>query len=105
MKGAEALKKPPAKEPTVAEGFELQVEKRLQKRQLGRAGDEDKPQLFRSQPLPTKILEGVVVSLRPGLRDDPGDQGHFQFGPLALSSVSADGRVAKNLALNGKPAR
>lgn len=63
MEGAEALKKPPAKEPTVPEGFELQIEKRLQKRQGDKARDDDKPHHFKSHPLPRKILEGVIVSL------------------------------------------
>lgn len=63
MEGAEALRKPPAKEPTVAEGFELQVEKRLQKRQASKAPEEEKPPQFKSHPLPKKILEGVVVSV------------------------------------------
>lgn len=62
MEGAEALKKPPVKEPTVPEGFELQVEKRLQKRQASKAQEEEKPHQFKSHPLPKKILEGVVVS-------------------------------------------
>lgn len=63
IEGAEALKKPPVKEPTVPEGFELQVEKRLQKRQASKPQEEeDKPHQFKSHPLPKRILEGVVVS-------------------------------------------
>lgn len=64
MEAAEALKKPAVREPTVAQGFELQVEKRLQKRQVGKPAEEEKEKAppFKSQPLPKKILEGVVVS-------------------------------------------
>lgn len=53
------------KEPTVPEGFELQIEKRLQERQSTKKPqeEEEKPHAFKSQPLPKKILEGVVVSL------------------------------------------
>ncbi|XP_011619069.1 targeting protein for Xklp2 [Takifugu rubripes] len=60
IEGAEALKKPPVKDPTVPEGFELQIEKRLQKRQTSKPLDEEKPHNFKSHPLPKKILEGVV---------------------------------------------
>lgn len=66
--GAEALKKPPVKDPTVPEGFELQIEKRLQKRQTSKPQDEEKPHNFKSHPLPKKILEGVVVSLDSGVQ-------------------------------------
>lgn len=63
LKGAEVLKKPAAKEPTVPEGFELQIEKRLQGRQSAKPQEADeKPHAFKSQPLPKNILEGVVVS-------------------------------------------
>ncbi|XP_058498350.1 targeting protein for Xklp2-like [Solea solea] len=55
----EELKKPAVKEPTVPEGFELQIEKRLQGRQKPQE-EEEKPHTFKSQPLPKKILEGVV---------------------------------------------
>lgn len=72
IEGAEALKKPPVKEPTVPEGFELQIEKRLQKRQTSKPQDEEQPHNFKSHPLPKKILEGVVVSL------DSGVQGYLQ---------------------------
>ncbi|KAG7521035.1 hypothetical protein JOB18_041252 [Solea senegalensis] len=57
LERAEELKKPAVKEPTVPEGFELQIEKRLQGRQKPQ---EEKPHTFKSQPLPKKILEGVV---------------------------------------------
>lgn len=66
LDGAEGLKKPAAKEPTVPEGFELQIEKRLQERQASKPQEgEDKLHTFKSQPLPKKILDGVVVSLNP----------------------------------------
>lgn len=61
------LKRPAVKEPTVPAGFELQVEKRLQERQTTKKPqeNEEKPRSFKSQPLPKKILEGVVVSQKP----------------------------------------
>lgn len=63
LDGVEGIKKPVAKEPTVPEGFELQIDKRLQERQSSKPQEsEDKLQTFKSQPLPKKILEGVVVS-------------------------------------------
>lgn len=63
LEGAEGIKRPTVKEPTVPEGFELQIEKRLQERQASKPQeDEEKPHTFKSQPLPKKILEGVVVS-------------------------------------------
>lgn len=64
LDGAEDLKKPAAKEPTVPEGFQLQVEKRLQERQASKAPEEEEHK-FKAQPLPKKILDGVVVSLGP----------------------------------------
>lgn len=64
LENAEHLKKPAVKEPTVPEGFQLQIDKRLQDRQVSKnSEEEEKPQTFKSQPLPKKILEGVVVSL------------------------------------------
>ncbi|XP_038577520.1 targeting protein for Xklp2 isoform X2 [Micropterus salmoides] len=62
LESAEGLKKPAVKEPTVPEGFELQIEKRLQERQSTKKPqeEEEKPHAFKSQPLPKKILEGVV---------------------------------------------
>lgn len=65
LDGVEGLKKPAVKEPTVPEGFELQIEKRLQERQATKPQEEEKLHVFKSQPLPKKILEGVVVS-NPG---------------------------------------
>uniref|UniRef100_UPI0037E955A1 targeting protein for Xklp2 isoform X2 n=1 Tax=Semicossyphus pulcher TaxID=241346 RepID=UPI0037E955A1 len=61
LDGVEGLKKPSVKEPTVPEGFELQIEKRLQERQVTKPQEsEEKPHTFKSQPLPKKILEGVI---------------------------------------------
>lgn len=68
IEGAEALKKPPVKDPTVPEGFELQIEKRLQKRQASKPQDEEKTHNFKSHPLSKKIMEGVVVSFSSGLQ-------------------------------------
>uniref|UniRef100_UPI003AAD59DB targeting protein for Xklp2 isoform X1 n=1 Tax=Centroberyx gerrardi TaxID=166262 RepID=UPI003AAD59DB len=55
-------KKPAVKESTKPEGFELQIEKRLQERQATKKPQEaeEKPNAFHSRPLPAKILEGVV---------------------------------------------
>ncbi|CAL8369218.1 unnamed protein product [Lota lota] len=54
-------KKPVAKEPTRTQGFELQVERRLQQRQASRKPEEEeKPHVFHPRPLPTRILEEVV---------------------------------------------
>lgn len=78
IEGAEALKKPPVKEPTVPEGFELQIEKRLQKRQTSKPQDEEKLHNFKSHPIPKKILEGVVVSLDSGL------QGYLQVSFFSI---------------------
>lgn len=65
LESAEDLKKPAVKEPTVPEGFELEIEKRLQERQATKKPQEDdeKPQNFKAKPLPKKVLERVVVSL------------------------------------------
>uniref|UniRef100_A0A671XWY5 TPX2 microtubule nucleation factor n=1 Tax=Sparus aurata TaxID=8175 RepID=A0A671XWY5_SPAAU len=61
LDGVEGLKKPAVKEPTVPEGFELQIEKRLQERQATKPQEgEEKLHIFKSQPIPKKILEGVV---------------------------------------------
>ncbi|XP_026224636.1 targeting protein for Xklp2 isoform X2 [Anabas testudineus] len=62
LESAEELKKPTVKEPTVPEGFELQIEKRLQERQVTKKSqeEEEKPHTFKPQALPKKILEGVV---------------------------------------------
>ncbi|XP_049437622.1 targeting protein for Xklp2 [Epinephelus fuscoguttatus] len=62
LESAECLKKPAVKEPTVPEGFELQIEKRLHERQTTKKSQEgeEKPNMFKAQPLPQRILEGVV---------------------------------------------
>lgn len=61
LEGAEELKKPAVKEPTVPEGFELEIEKRLQERQMTKKPqDDEKPHNFRARPLPKKVLDGVV---------------------------------------------
>ncbi|XP_056130890.1 targeting protein for Xklp2 [Lampris incognitus] len=55
-------KKPLAKEPTKPESFELQIEKRLQERQMSKKHQEAEEQqhCFHSRPVPTKILQEVV---------------------------------------------
>ncbi|XP_061600683.1 targeting protein for Xklp2-like [Cololabis saira] len=62
LDGAEELKKPPVKEPTVPEGFELEIEKRLQERQTSKKPqeDEEKPHSFKAKPMPKSIMEGIV---------------------------------------------
>lgn len=63
LEGAEELRKPPVKEPTVPQGFELELERRLQQRQATKKSeDEEKPHNFKANPLPKKVLDGVVVS-------------------------------------------
>ncbi|XP_055022283.1 targeting protein for Xklp2 isoform X2 [Boleophthalmus pectinirostris] len=55
--------KPTVKEPTIPEGFHLQIEKRLQERQAKKppvVEEEEPPHVFKSHPVPKKILEGVV---------------------------------------------
>ncbi|XP_010795046.1 LOW QUALITY PROTEIN: targeting protein for Xklp2 [Notothenia coriiceps] len=61
LESAECLKRPPVKESTVPEGSQLQIDKRLHERQTKRPQEaEEKHPSFRAQPLPRKILEGVV---------------------------------------------
>ncbi|KAJ4934713.1 hypothetical protein JOQ06_007497 [Pogonophryne albipinna] len=61
LESAECLKRPPVKESTVPEAFQLQIDKRLHERQTKRPQEaEEKHPSFRAQPLPRKILEGVV---------------------------------------------
>ncbi|XP_054904698.1 targeting protein for Xklp2 [Poeciliopsis prolifica] len=61
LEGPEELRKPAAKEPTVPEEFELEIEKRLQERQLNKKSqDGEKPHSFKANPLPKKVLDGVV---------------------------------------------
>uniref|UniRef100_A0A1A8Q9Q3 TPX2, microtubule-associated, homolog n=1 Tax=Nothobranchius rachovii TaxID=451742 RepID=A0A1A8Q9Q3_9TELE len=61
LEGAEELRRPAVKEPTVAEGFQLEIERRLQERQMTRnPQNEEEPYTFRAKPLPKKVLEEVV---------------------------------------------
>ncbi|XP_024119627.1 targeting protein for Xklp2 [Oryzias melastigma] len=62
LEGAEELKKPPVKEPTVPEGFELEIERRLQERQATKKTQENQETAhsFKANPLPKKVLDGVV---------------------------------------------
>ncbi|XP_037337034.2 targeting protein for Xklp2 [Pungitius pungitius] len=64
LQSAEHLKRPAVKEPTVPEGFELQIDKRLHERQAARRPqeeeEEEKVHTFKAQRLPKRILEGVV---------------------------------------------
>ncbi|XP_041859073.1 targeting protein for Xklp2 isoform X2 [Melanotaenia boesemani] len=62
LEGPEELKRPAVKEPTVPEGFELEIERRLQERQATKKPQEseEKPNNFKAKPLPKKVLEGVV---------------------------------------------
>ncbi|MEQ2235396.1 hypothetical protein ILYODFUR_001961 [Ilyodon furcidens] len=58
---AQEPKKPAVKEPTVAEGFELEIEKRLQERQVNKKPlNSEKPHSFKANPLPKKVLDGIV---------------------------------------------
>uniref|UniRef100_A0A3B4BHE1 Uncharacterized protein n=1 Tax=Periophthalmus magnuspinnatus TaxID=409849 RepID=A0A3B4BHE1_9GOBI len=55
--------KPIVREPTIPEGFHLQIEKRLQERQAKKppaVEEEEPPHIFKSHPVSKKILEGVV---------------------------------------------
>lgn len=61
------------------EGFQLQVEKRLQDRQAVKTPQEEEHK-FKAQPLPKKILEGVVVSSGPlGVSVGLGSVGLYYF--------------------------
>lgn len=62
LEGPEELKKPAVKEPTVPEGFELEIERRLQERQASRKPQEGEEKLhsFKAKPLPKRVLEGVL---------------------------------------------
>ncbi|XP_062871504.1 targeting protein for Xklp2 [Trichomycterus rosablanca] len=53
-------KKPAPKETTRPEGFQLEVEKRLQERHATKKASEPEDYSFHSRPLPTRILEEVV---------------------------------------------
>ncbi|XP_029975679.1 targeting protein for Xklp2 [Salarias fasciatus] len=60
LEGAEPLKRPATREPTVPESFELEIERRLQERQSARRTAEGPPPYnFRARPLPRDVLEGV----------------------------------------------
>lgn len=100
IEGAEALKKPPAKDPTVPEGFDLQVEKRLQKRQASKPQEEEKPHNFKSHPLPKKILEGVIVS--QNCRHSRGLR-HVLFLDVSLVSCPRQGLPEKKVLLPTVP--
>lgn len=62
LEGALVPKKPPPKDATRPEGFQLEVEKRLQERHTTKKTTEQEDHTFHSRPLPTRILEEVVVS-------------------------------------------
>lgn len=61
LEGALAPKKPAPKEVTCPEGFQLEVEKRLQERHAVKKTADPEDYTFHSRPLPTRILEEVVV--------------------------------------------
>lgn len=61
LEAALAPKKPAPKEVTRPEGFQLEVEKRLQERHAAKKTVEQEDHTFHSRPLPTRILEEVVV--------------------------------------------
>ncbi|XP_028266404.1 targeting protein for Xklp2 [Parambassis ranga] len=62
LESAVDLKKPTVKEPTQPEGFELEIEKRLQERWATKKTqeNEEKPHSFKAKPVPIKVFEGVV---------------------------------------------
>lgn len=60
LEGALVPKKPACKEKTKPEGFQLEIEKRLQERQTSKKPEEKEDHTFHSRPLPTRILEEVV---------------------------------------------
>lgn len=64
LEAAVVPKKPVAKEVTQPEGFQLEIEKRLQERQSSKKPVETEDNYtFHSKPLPLKILEEVVVCI------------------------------------------
>ena len=66
LEGALNPKKPAVKEPTKPEGFHLQMDKRLQEKHASKKPEEPEEHYsFHSRPLPTRILEEVVVSAAP----------------------------------------
>ncbi|KAF4077956.1 hypothetical protein AMELA_G00193810 [Ameiurus melas] len=60
LEAALAPKKPAPKEATRPEGFQLEVEKRLQERRAAKKTVEQEDHTFHPRPLPTRILEEVV---------------------------------------------
>ncbi|XP_051947851.1 targeting protein for Xklp2 isoform X1 [Xyrauchen texanus] len=60
LEGALVPKKPAVKEATRPEGFQLEIEKRLQERQASKIQEEPEDHTFHSRPLPTRILEEIV---------------------------------------------
>ncbi|XP_058620545.1 targeting protein for Xklp2 isoform X1 [Onychostoma macrolepis] len=60
LEGALVLKKPTSKEVTKPEGFQLEIEKRIQERQASKKPEEEEDHTFHPRPLPTRILEEVV---------------------------------------------
>ncbi|XP_067227567.1 targeting protein for Xklp2 isoform X2 [Chanodichthys erythropterus] len=60
LEGALVPKKPATKEVTKPEGFQLEIEKRLQERQACKKPEEKEDHTFHPRPLPTRILEEVV---------------------------------------------
>ncbi|KAL1250200.1 hypothetical protein QQF64_021205 [Cirrhinus molitorella] len=60
LEGALVPKKPASKEATKPEGFQLEIEKRLQERQACKKPEEKEDTTFHPRPLPTRILEEVV---------------------------------------------
>uniref|UniRef100_A0A673G353 Targeting protein for Xklp2-like n=1 Tax=Sinocyclocheilus rhinocerous TaxID=307959 RepID=A0A673G353_9TELE len=60
LEGALVFKKPASKAVTKPEGFQLEIEKRLQERQASKKPEEEEDHTFHPRPLPTRILEEVV---------------------------------------------
>ncbi|XP_077074614.1 targeting protein for Xklp2 isoform X2 [Siphateles boraxobius] len=60
LEGPLVPKKPANKGVTKPEGFQLEIEKRLQERQASRKPEEKEDHTFHPRPLPTRILEEVV---------------------------------------------
>ncbi|KAL4630672.1 targeting protein for Xklp2 isoform X1 [Arapaima gigas] len=60
LEGALVPKKPPPRETTQPEDFQLETNRRLQERKASRKPEEPEDHTFHSRPLPTRILEDVV---------------------------------------------
>ncbi|XP_030623521.1 targeting protein for Xklp2 [Chanos chanos] len=76
LQSALVPKKPPVKEITKPEGFSLEVEKRLQERQVNKRPEESEESTFHARPLPVRILEEVVgvpekKTLNPTVPESP----------------------------------